>query len=1430
MKRFLPFYCTILCFCTIGSSLFSATWNTDANGNWNNDGNWITPPTFPNGIDAQAIFGNVITANRTITLGIPIVVGNVNFDDNNNYTITSNTLGFQTSSGNAGINVTNVNGNGAHSIQSALTLTSNLDISQSSTSTFSLSGIISGGGNLTKLGTGTVSLAASNTYTGNTIINAGTFALTGSGSLLSTGAVSVNNATSIFDISGITSSTTIGDLSGVTGSNVNFGSKALFLGTSASTTFAGVMQGSGGIIKQGSGTFTVTGLNTYTGGTTINAGTITITGSGVIASNSVVVNAGTLNLIGSGSLSSTSSVFLNDATSLLDASGLTTGSTTIGDLTGIAGSIVNLGANTFNVGGSNTVAYAGVIQGTGAMVKKGTGAWTISGSNTYSGGTTISTGTLVVSSNANLGNASSGVALTGGTLQITSTFSSSRSITTSSLLGAINVTGGATLTLTAGIADGISSGRINKANSGILVLLGANTYSGGTLISGGTLSLSGSGTLSSTGNVSMSGGLSTTFDISSNTSSGVTIADLSGVGTVNLGSKTLTAGTSTPLVTFSGRMIGTGSVVKQGSGTWIFTGSGHTYTGGTTIQDGTLTLSSFSDLPNSGVVSVNSATSIFDISPNGNSTIDIGDLSGVTGSTVNLGFNFLSINASSSETFAGTIQGSGGILKQGSGTSIFTGSNTYTGGTQIDAGTLSISGSGSLASTANVHINGASAIFDIGGTGSGATIGDLSGIVNSSVTLGAKTLTVGTGTAFVTFDGTMSGGGGAIAKQGSGTWILTAGNTYTGGTLIDAGTLSLSGSGALAPTGAVSVNSGAEFDISAITSGGTAIGDLSGASLSNVILGSKTLTVGTATASTTFGGIISGQGDVIKEGTGNWILTGVTIHSGGGSTTINNGTMTVNGSIIGGPVFVQSGATLKGTGTVQDLTVANGGIVAPGNSIGILHSGPVTFNAGSIFQVEIDPSNASLLDVTGSATLAGNVQVLQDAGDYPSSGNYEILTASNITGAFDPVVLGGFPGFSFNLNQIGNSIFLSYGFTPIPSSVISTVGLSGNAQHIANYLNANASSSTLDLLAPLSGKSLQNALNSVSPARNAFAAYITEQTAFSLSDLITAHLDSVRFAGQVLRSQPSQTACAQDAIAFLIADNNQEIAIPLLPIEKKREKFSVWISGFAEYANQPSSSQNPAFHYLSEAALMGLDYYGANRDIMGGTLGYAHTHFSESRHAGHGDIDYYFAALYGHAAVYDFYFSPAIWGIVNRTENRRHISFPDFSQTAKAHIHSKQFLPHLEIGYDVMSEKIEIVPFTSVDWALSWQNGYKEHGAAPFNAKQKSIRTSIIRSETGLKISLNWEKNWGSFSLQEKIAYVYEKPFGTHHMNMVFVGTPGSFTVAAVNKPLNLGAIGLNFVINMGKIHPVEVLLNYEGEFGNRFCSNQLMLNIAKKF
>lgn len=425
--------------------LYSSTWNVDANGNWNVNGNWISPAIFPNGEDEEAIFGNVITSNRSITLGEDIVIGRMEIEDNNNYIFNGNTLFFSVSAGNAEIFIDNNAGtaNGSHRINSALQLEDTTDITQGSTGTFTITGNIVGSGGLTLTApnsTNTLNLNANNnSYSGGTTINSGTLRYTGQACITPFSTVQIGNGAApdailLVDRGMGSSSQFLASLSsdgilrqgpnritrvsGIVGSgtfefNSINGNLIGVLDGAGDTTFAGAITGGrfqvgnepnagSRFLKSGSSTLTLSGNSSYISRTFIGAGSIiraesnTALGSSDNRSSVLVFSGGVLELSNGISL---------DKRILLNGSGISNG----GSLRNVSGSnensgIVEIGWSASSVSSadatisvdSDTLTLSGSVQGSNNLTKIGAGTLTYSGlvSNTLSGSTTISEGTL----------------------------------------------------------------------------------------------------------------------------------------------------------------------------------------------------------------------------------------------------------------------------------------------------------------------------------------------------------------------------------------------------------------------------------------------------------------------------------------------------------------------------------------------------------------------------------------------------------------------------------------------------------------------------------------------------------------------------------------------------------------------------------------------------------------------------------------------------------------------------------------------------------------------------------------------------------------------------------------------------------------------------------------------------------------------------
>lgn len=312
---------------------------------------------------------------------------------------------------------------------------------------------------------------------------------------------------------------TIDSLAGATDTEITLGSGTLTTGDGTSTTYAGVISGTGNLTKTGTGAFTLSGINTYTGTTTVSAGTLVLEADQTGPTAVIVQSGGTLQVnedqtgtptytVNNGGIVNLNADLADTTAFTIDAGGLLdlkNRSQTLGSIAG--GGSIDLGIATLTVGDATDTTFSGDISGlTGSLTKVGAGNLTLSGTNTYSGATTISAGTLTLDGsltstnavtlaagatltlNGDINNAAPVTVATGATLDL-----NDNDETLATITGSGDITLG-TATLTLGNAtnftfDGTISetGGLTKQGSGTLTLSAAQTYTGATTINAGTL-------------------------------------------------------------------------------------------------------------------------------------------------------------------------------------------------------------------------------------------------------------------------------------------------------------------------------------------------------------------------------------------------------------------------------------------------------------------------------------------------------------------------------------------------------------------------------------------------------------------------------------------------------------------------------------------------------------------------------------------------------------------------------------------------------------------------------------------------------------------------------------------------------------------------------------------------------------------------------
>ncbi|QCB56106.1 autotransporter outer membrane beta-barrel domain-containing protein [Sphingopyxis sp. PAMC25046] len=893
---------------------------------------------------------------------------------------------------------------------------------------------------LAKNDSGTWVLTGNHSYTGSTNINGGTLFVGGGGT---TGAI----ASAIVN---------------------NFGT--LGFNRSDLLAYGGQIVGTGALRQAGTGTTVLTGNNSYTGGTTIEAGTLQLGDGG------------------------------------------TSGS--------IVGDVANDGVLVFDR--SDLVTFGGLISGSGSVEQVGSGTTVLTGINSYAGGTLILGGTLQVAADANLGAAAGGLTFSGGTLRTTASFASGRNA---------NLTGAGTILTDAGTIfslGGVISGAggLTKSGAGTLVLSGNNNYAGATNVSAGTLRINGDQS-AATGLVTVASGAtlggSGTIGGSVNVLNGGILAPGNSPGTLNIdgdlslaggsvlnfefGEAGVVGGALNDLVNVGGDLTLDGTInVTSSSGGYFGGGIYRVFNYAGTLIDNGLALGSmpagsdvtvqtsvagqvnlinseglalsfwdggagpkFDDLVNGGdgiwhlggadnnwtgadgAVNAAYADGTFAIFAGAPGTVTV-DNSG--GAVTSAGMQFAAdgyvidgapltlvgpeaivrvgdgtvAGAGFTATISADLTGASQLVKTDGGTLVLTGANSYTGGTRIEGGVISVENDSFLGDPSGaITLDGGTLRM----TGANSTN-------QHSYILGANGGAVDVANA-ATSNGILDAmtGTGGFTKLGAGSLTLGGENTYTGGTTIEAGVLQIG-------------------DLSGTT------GSIAGDVVNNALL------VFNRSNAYTYGGSITGTGGLRVAGTGVTTLTGDSNYGGGTSINGTGGELRIVGGANvtsgGGTTLGRSTLSIDGANSLYSTAFVGGNNIAFAGSVvvNVTNGGTLRLRAGDFdlraptasTQLNITGAN-SLADVSGgirgSATFNGPFSLTVGAGGtLRTAGASQIGTATSNSNAIAVAVTGAGSNWTstgallmtagdFTVDQGGAASFTSATFGTAPQAASLTV-------------------------------------------------------------------------------------------------------------------------------------------------------------------------------------------------------------------------------------------------------------------------------------------------------------------------------------------------------------------------------------------------------
>jgi outer membrane autotransporter protein len=599
---------------------------------------------------------------------------------------------------------------------------------------------------------------------------------------------------------------------------------------------------------------------------------------------------------------------------------------------------------------------------------------------------------------------------------------------------------------------------------------------------------------------------------------------------------------------------------------------------------------------------------------------------------------------------------------------------------------------------------------------------------------------------------TIQGIDGAGATGDLGTLVLGGNNSYSGGTRVFHG--KVVGSAASFGSGAIELrNTDATLDID----------QASDANMNNAI---------------------EGVGRFTKRGAGRLNYTG----NGGfsGATTVQAGTLAVNGSLSQSVVSVDAGAKVGGNGTIGGLIVHRNATAAPGNSIGHLHvAGNVTFEAGSVYEVEADAAgNADRISATGSATLQGGaVSVLAGQGNYAANTRYTILSA-------DGGVSGQFASASSNLAFLTPT--LSYQANAVDLTLtrndVGFVDVSGSR-------NQRAAGAAVEALG--AGNALWDTVVGrldAAGARNAFDQLSGEAHASAQ----TALMENSRFVREAALARPTAGAGTHG-----------------------------WAQLLGAWGRSDGDGNAAKLRRDASGLLLGADTALAEHTRAGGVIGYSRDTFKVGDRASSGRSNDVHLGAYVGTSQGQLRVRAGLAATWHDIDNRRDVNFGGYADSVRSNTKARTTQVFGEAGYALPTPVLTLEPFVGLAAVQLKSDGFSERGgAAALSADAATLNTRF--STLGLHLSspefalggvqarfngtLGWRHAFGDVTPTTTLAFAGGAAFAVQ-------GVPIARTATLVEAGLTL-AVGKDATLNVA----------YSGQFGSGISDNGIKLGLNLKF
>nr|WP_180882938.1 autotransporter domain-containing protein [Mesorhizobium loti] len=677
---------------------------------------------------------------------------------------------------------------------------------------------------------------------------------------------------------------------------------------------------------------------------------------------------------------------------------------------------------------------------------------------------------------------------------------------------------------------------------------------------------------------------------------------------------------------------------------------------------------------------------------------------------------------------------------------------------------------------------------------------------------------------------------------------MTNANTYTGATSIgNEAYLSLAGLGSIEHSSKVIADGTLDISQKGNANAFWGISDseniarirsLGGGSTGTVQLGNRTLTL--TAANDTFAGSITDLDNQKKSWGGQLLIAGgVQTLSGkndfSGMTTVNAGAglrLAETGSIthdvttsgvlgndgqVGGSALASAGGIVAGAGRYGMVTIAGGGIVAPGSALDsrktvsvLTVDGNFVQQSGSLYQAELATS-ADLIEIGGNATIENGAQIeLLRQGTASVDTRYTLLTAAGgVAGIYGltGTLVGDSPFVDFALTYDAKNVYLD---TSRTNTAFADVAETFNQRSTAKAASALGAGNPINAnILFLTRLEARNAFNQLSGEIHASVqSALTDDSHFvrdAASDRIRSAFDGVN-------------ASAVTVTAY--GPGGPEL------VPATSERFAVWGSAFGAWGRLDGDGNAASLKRSNGGFMVGGDAAVAENWRLGLLTGYSHTSFDADERSASGSSKNYHLGLYAGTQHGNFGFRSGLAYTWHRIKTQRSVAFPSFSDSLSSVYDAGTFQAFGELGYRVDTASASFEPYANLAYVnLDTGEFTEKGGAAALSSEGRSSNTTFttlgLRASTGLSL--------GSVQATARGGLAWRHAFGDRMPGVDVAFTNGSF-FAVEGTPIARNAALIEAGLDMNLTEQATLGIAYQGQLASGAQEHGFNAKLAVRF